>query len=249
MESKIKIYKNIDFDDSNIKYAFTSRQGGYSNPPFNSFNLATHVGDDPDMVNKNRELLAQEVNFEKDKITWASQVHGDKIFVLKDKKDIGFVGEYDGIITNLTEIPILTFYADCIPILIHDPVKNVVASIHAGWKGTFIKIVGKAITIMLDEFASKVEDIKVLIGPGICKEHYLVSKELILDFKNKFPEVVNEESLNLDLKEINKLILKNKGIEKIFDIKICTSCDNQNFFSFREEKGLTGRFAALIMLK
>lgn len=249
MGNKIKIYQNNLFHDENIEYGFTGRQGGFSETPFNGFNLAFHVGDDQKKVEKNRELLSHTINIDKNRITWASQVHGDNIFILKNEEDIGFIGEYDGIITKLKGIPLMTLYADCIPILLYDPVQNVIGSIHAGWKGTFLEIAGKAVSVMSKEFFSKPEDIKALIGPGICKDHYQVSEELLKDFRNKYPQIVTEGSLNLDLRKINKHILAQKGIEKIFDMEICTSCDNKNFFSFREEDGTTGRFAAFIMLK
>ncbi len=245
----MKIYHNEFFDDQSIKYGFTDRTGGYSVEPFSSLNLAFHVEDNPENVTLNRKILSEEMKFDEEKLTWSSQVHGDNIFILKDKNKVGFIGEYDGIITNLKDIPIMTLYADCIPILLHDPVKNIIGTIHAGWKGTFLEIAKKAVSLMIEEFSSNPNDIKALIGPGICKEDYLVSEELIKEFNYKFPEIVSRDNYNLDLKLINKQILEKKGIIKIFDMEICTSCDNENFFSFRKEKGMTGRFAALIMLK
>ena len=182
----MKIYNNEVFNDQNIKYGFTNRAGGYSEKPFKSLNLAFHVEDDPDKVKLNRKALSEQVEFDEEKLTWASQVHGDNIFVLKDKNKSGFIGEYDGIITNLKNIPIMTLYADCIPILLHDPVKNVIGTIHAGRKGTFLEIASKAVLLMHEEFSSNPKDIKALIGPGICKEDYLVSDELIKEFNDKF---------------------------------------------------------------
>jgi YfiH family protein len=249
MNNDIKIYQHKNFNEDNITYAFTGRSGGVSEEPFSSLNLAFHVGDNLDQATKNRELLSENLGFDFDKLSWASQVHGDNIFILRNEKEAGFLGEYDGIITNLHNFPVMTLFADCIPVLLHDPEKNVVATIHAGWKGTFLEIALKAVHIMSSEFGSKPENIKALIGPGICKDHYEVSEELIRDFSAKFPEAVNDDLKNLDLRKINFHILKKAGLKKIYDMEICTSCDNKNFFSYREEKGITGRFAALIMLK
>lgn len=249
MKENIEIFNYKEFDDEKIIYGFTGRKGGSSSSPYESLNLALHVGDDPETVGKNRKTFAEAAGFDEKKLTWCTQVHGDDIYILKNKMDAGFAGEYDGIITSLRNIPVITMYADCIPVLLHDPVKNVIATIHAGWKGTFLEISGKAVKIMKEEYGSKPDDIKALIGPGICREHYSVDPELALEFRKKFPESVSLDSAKLDLREINKQILKQQGLTKIFDMNICTSCDNENFFSFRKENGVTGRFAALIMLK
>ncbi len=249
MDNKIRLFQHDDFNDNQITYAFTGRHGGVSVAPYNSLNLAFHVGDDIDNATENRNLISKKIGIDVKNLSWASQIHGDDIFILTEEKDAGFLGEYDGIITNLKEFPIMTLFADCIPILLHDPVKNIVATIHAGWKGTFLEIAKKAVKIMETEFKSEPKDIKALIGPGICLDHFEVSEEMVNDFFMKFPEVVDKRLKNLDLRKINFYILKKAGLNKIFDMGICTSCDNDNFFSFREEKGTTGRFAALIMLK
>jgi hypothetical protein len=249
MNNKIKTYHHDGFNDNQIIYAFTGRQGGVSEGQYNSLNLAYHVGDDIKKAEENRILLSEKMGFNVNNLSWASQVHGDNIFILTNEKDAGFLGEYDGIITSLKEFPIMTLFADCIPILLHDPEKNIVATIHAGWKGTYLEIAKKAVFLMESKFGCLQKDIKALIGPGICLDHYEVSETMINDFSEKFPEEVNKDKKNLDLRKINKYILKKAGLNKIFDMGICTSCNNENFFSFREEKGLTGRFAALIMLK
>lgn len=249
MSKFIKIYNNKNFDHKKIFYGFTGRCGGFSQAPYESLNLAYHVGDDQFHVDKNRELLSQETGVDLSKLSWASQVHGDNIFIIDDEKDTGFLGEYDGIITNLKEVPIMTMFADCIPILLYDSVENVVATIHAGWKGTYLEIASKAVEIMKLKFNSVPKNISALIGPGICSDHYDVSGELAEDFYRKFPEIMLKGTNNLDLRKINKYILEKTGVTNINDMEICTSCQNKEFFSFRQENGTTGRFAALIMLK
>lgn len=247
---KIKLYGQGAFsDDSSLLYAFTGRQAGFSQVPYESLNLALHVGDQPEIVIENRKLLAETMGFDFQKLTWANQVHGDDIFLVKEREDVGFLGSYDAIITNLQAIPLMTMFADCIPLLLFDPVKRAIASVHAGWKGTYLEIAGKTVRKMAEEYGSNPMDIEALIGPGICKEHYEVNSDLLEKFQDKFPKLINKDDSKLDLKEININILKKAGLKKVFDLKLCTVCQNDEFFSYRQEKGKTGRISAIIMLK
>lgn len=253
-KDRLKIMRDSNFESEQIVYGFTTRVGGVSEPPFASLNLGDHVGDDLGMVNINRELLTREILGGNSPLTYANQVHDKEIFVLKDKKDRGFLGDYDGIITNLSNVPIITFYADCIPLIFKDEKKKVIGVVHAGWKGTYLEIGTECLSKMMEEFKSEVSDIEVLIGPGICLKHYEVNEELYLKFKEKFSfyekfsEIVDGH-FYLDLKKCNELILKSQGIELVYNQDLCTSCKNDLFFSYRAENGKTGRFGAFAMLK
>lgn len=246
---KIKTYGQGFFPADQLLYAFTGREGGYSKAPYASLNLALHVGDAPEDVERNRALLAKELSFDGRKLSWANQVHGDKIFLLKKPNQAGFVGDYDALITNLPGIPLMTMFADCIPILLYDPKERVIASVHAGWKGTFLEIADKAVRKMSSEFSSRPENIEALIGPGICSDHYGVDQQLIGVFHEKFPNLVKKEDSSLNLRGINKEILKKLGLRAINDLDLCPACMKEEFFSYRQEEGRTGRFAAIIMLK
>lgn len=247
---KIKLYGRGGFsEDTDLLYAFTGKESGFSQGACRGLNLALHVGDDPEKVMKNRLLLAEELDFNLQALSWADQVHGDQIFLLKKKEEAGFLGSFDAIITDLPGVPLMTMFADCIPILLFDHKKRVIASVHAGWKGTYLEIAGKTVRKMIEEYASNPKDIQAMIGPGICKEHYTVGEDLIEKFQEKFPQLIVKNDSNLDLKEINRSILKKAGLEKIVDLKLCTVCQKEKFFSYRLDAGKTGRIAAIIMLR
>ena len=242
------------FGNSSILHGFTTRLGGVSQEPFSSLNLGRYVEDCGNSREENWIRLAKAMEIEKDSITWARQVHGDNIYILENPDGAGFVGEYDGLITSVPGIPLMTFYADCIPVLLYAPQKRVIGTIHAGWKGTLLEIAAKGVKIMEEHFGCVPADIQALIGPGICMDHYQVDRELGEKFLHRFPELqerIAEKQGNwyLDLKKINQHSLLQAGLQQVENLNLCTSCDPLHFFSHRGEGGKTGRFGAVIMLR
>ncbi len=242
------------FNHNAICYGFTTRHGGFSQAPYASLNMAQHVGDHPEHVQKNREAVAIEMALDYRKITWASQVHGDNICKISDESHVGFTGSYDAMITNIKEVPLFAFFADCIPVLLYDKKNNAVGVVHAGWKGTYLEIAAKTVNRMKKEYGSLPEDIVSMIGPGICKEHYEVDKNLFRSFaeiKPAYGKAMTEkdDQYFIDLKKMNNIQLQENSVGRIIDIEICPYCNHKDFFSYRKAKGKTGRFAAFIMLK
>ena len=149
-----------------------------------------------------------------------------------------------------TVLNILT--ADCLPILFYDPIVSVIGAAHAGWKGSASMIAVKTISEM-EKLGSKKENIHIAIGPGIGACCYEVGEEVALHF-SEYQEALQsmpEKKYMLDLAIVNKIELISAGIpESNIELSnICTSCNNEKFFSYRREKGCSGRFISFIAMK
>lgn len=192
----------------------------------------------------NLDNLKQELKI--DDIGFLKQIHSDIIIDYNGK-----VIEGDSIITNKKNIALGVFTADCVPILLYDNEKDVIAAVHSGWKGTYNNILGKTIDKMIQQYHCKAENIFAFIGPHIQQCCYEVSENLIDEFKNKdlFKNVSINNRKHLDLNICILIELKEKGIysENIYNTKICTYCEKENIFhSFRRDKENSGRILSII---
>jgi len=242
-------------ESSGILVAFTARLGGASVGRYSSLNLGFDKGDDDKRVRENRVILARTLGFEVSKLTLGEQVHGDKIVTVDD----GLAGsgstsaksaieDTDALITSKEDVPIAVLTADCVPIVIVDPVKRVVATVHAGWRGTIKEITPKTVKRMESEFSVSRNDLLVFIGPSIRACSYGVGDELHASFKESFPNIIGDEKV-LDLPIINIYQLLGAGLksDNIHDSSICTFCESDHFFSFRKHD-VTGRQGSIAML-
>ncbi len=221
----------------NIFYKFTTIYDG---------NLAYHVKDKKENVNKNRSNLAKKYDFDIAKLVYMNQVHGNSVVVVNETSPT-LIDNCDGLITNKENLTLMVMVADCIPILFMDKTKGVIAAVHAGRNSTFSKIAKITALKMMNEFNCLSKDIEVILGPSIQKCCYEVSLELIDIVKNSFgTQFVNEKSI--DLQGINEMLLKREGIINITISNICTKCSNKPYFSYRLDKNC-GRFAGLISIK
>lgn len=220
-----------------IFYDFTTTSDG---------NLAYHVPDTRENVDKNREALAQKYNFELDKLIYMNQVHGNNV-VSVNSNSPRLIDNCDGIITNEKELTLMVMVADCIPIIFMDKEKGVVAAVHAGRNSTFQKIVQITAKKMIEEFDCLVENIEVILGPSIQKCCYEVNTELAQIVKNSFgKEFVNGRLI--DLQGINKKLLNELGIRNITISNTCTKCSKKPYYSYRISKDC-GRFVGLVSIK
>lgn len=245
-----------------VKHGFSTRIGGKSKGIYKSLNLGLRTKDEKERVYENIEIFSDAININYHDVVLGDQSHGDgiRIVTAKDRgKGIICERDYhniDALITNDIDVPIMTFHADCVPLLFLDPVQHVIAATHAGWKGTMLKIGQKTIKKMVEEFSSKPKDILVGIGPSIGKCCYEVSKEVVDEFKINFAETSSfvfprkEDKFMLDLWEANRIALEEIGVldRNIIISNLCTSCNTDLFYSHRKEKGLTGRMASVITL-
>lgn len=246
-----------------IIHGFTARHGGVSGGPYASLNLAFHVGDDPEQVRVNRKTVAGVLGFAPEKLVTAEQVHGDQISVLTAEHAGMGAMDYasaipatDGVITNVPGIPIATFYADCVPVFILDPVRKVIGLAHAGWKGTVMKIAQKTVIRMSEIYGTKPGDCLIGIAPSIGPCCYEVDSAVYKEFDREYKDIAvfltptAPEKWRLDLWTANLHQLLEIGIrqENVDISRICTCCNKEILFSYRGEKGLTGRMGAFLML-
>ncbi len=228
-----------------IETLFTDRKGGVSASPYDTLNLAYHTGDNPASVQENRKLLKSKMGVER--VFYMEQVHGCEVAVV-DTKSPDTLPSCDAVVTSASNIALAVMVADCIPILLSDSDRGVIAAVHAGRNGTFLNIAAKSIQKMAKEFGSDPEKIEAKLGPSIHGCCYEVSEELAqIARKNFTSKYVNGRYL--DLQGINEKQLMEAGVKKsnIEISPICTCCD-KNYFSYRRE-GVTGRFAGIIWMK
>ena len=219
-----------------VKYYFSTTKDG---------NLAYHVNDLKENVDKNRETLANMQNYKNEDLVYMNQTHGNNV-VIVDKNSPKLIENCDGIITKEKNLPLMVMVADCIPILFLDETQGVIAAVHAGRNSTFLKIAEITAKKMINELHCKASNIKVIMGPSIQSCCYEVSDELLKIVKTSFGDEFCKGK-NIDLQGINIMLLKKLGIIDISVSKICTKCFKEPYFSYRKEK-LTGRFAGIITL-
>jgi len=208
-------------------------------------NLAYHVTDIKENVDKNRKNLAFKYDFNLENLVYMNQVHGNNVEVVT-RDSLRLIDNCDGIITKDKSLVLMVMVADCIPIIFMDKVKGVIAAVHAGRNSTFQKIAEITAKKMIDDFDCKPKDIEVVFGPSIQKCCYEVSFELVDIVKKTFGEKFVSGRL-IDLQGINKMLLEKLGIINIRIYDICTKCQNEDYFSFRKDK-YSGRFAGLVSI-
>jgi YfiH family protein len=255
------LFENLSHQKG-ILHFISTRDGGTSSPPFDTLNLSFNVSDDPKNVLHNRKILAEAVGVKIESVTTSKQVHNNKVAVVtakmrgKGAKDQGSaLDNIDAMVTNVPDVLLMIQVADCVPLLFYDPVKKIVAAAHAGWRGTVLKIARNTVNSMAKSYRSDPADIYVGIGPSIgpcCYEvGHEVVREVTKDLNNAKDLIkVKNGSSYFDLWEANKRQLIESGIpaSNVEIAGICTHCSSDTFFSSRAGKGVTGRFAAGIML-
>ncbi len=261
-QQEMKWYEAIDRQAGNTIYSLmTTRQGGISQSPFSSLNMATHVGDDFHAVIDNRNRLLNVYGIDVNQAIAANQVHGNEIaIVTREHAGMGSNRQpmlnVDGLITCEQDIALMSFYADCVPLYFWDQEHKVIALAHAGWRGTVLNIAGKMIDTFVSEFQSRPENIKVVIGVSICGKCYRINEQVRQQFADVFTAdelrsiltVDSPDQYLLDLRQANQKLLERQNISKdnIVIMSDCTYCNNDLFFSYRKEQGMTGRMASII---
>lgn len=250
------------FDKLGIKHGISTRLGGVSQGAFESLNLALHTGDNSKDVVANRQKFCETLGLDFSRLVTAQQVHGDvvaKVTACEIGKGREFYEDAlqntDALITNLSNVPLMLFFADCVPVLIADPVHRAIGISHAGWKGTVANIAQKTILAMGKNYGTNPVDCLVGIAPSIGPCCYEVDDVVVNRLKEKFPKW--QELLQphrgrwlLNLWDANRMQLEDIGVlhNNISISGVCTSCNSTLFFSYRADKGHTGRIAAVICL-
>jgi YfiH family protein len=242
-------------DAAGLPHAVMTRRGGSSRPPFESLNLGASVGDDPSAVERNRRSVFALFGRDPHSAAELHQVHSNLILAARSRRAGGPLGQADGMVTDSPDLTLSMRFADCVPILLFDPVRRAAGMAHAGWKGTLSKIAASAVQALREQFGSRPEDILAGIGPSIGPDHYAVGGEVADAVRAAYGPAADRwlsrrgESLHLDLWAANEFALRQSGVEKITQAGLCTACNTGDWFSHRAEHGRTGRFGALAWLK
>jgi YfiH family protein len=227
----------------------STRWGGISIQPYSSLNLGAFTNDHKEAVQRNKEILYSDLGINGDQIASSFQCHGNEVLNVVEP---GYYEGFDALITNKKDIFLQILVADCTPMLLFDPQNEVVAAIHAGWRGTVNNIVQKTLEKMKDVFNTNPSDCFAYVGTCISQPFFEVDEDAALYFDQEFYVFDKEKNKYfIDLKGCNVRALSDAGLMKnhIAVSPFCTVKDNNLFFSHRHEKGTTGRFGVIIGMR
>ncbi|MFT5014202.1 MAG: YfiH family protein [Patiriisocius sp.] len=228
------LYQDAGFGEVSI--AVTTRLGGGSEAPFDSFNLASHVGDDIETVEANRVSLHSALNTSSGPI-WLDQVHGHNVVKVNGPTDN--VPCADASVTEQVSLPLAILTADCLPIVLWDEGGRQIAALHAGWRGLASSVIERTIR----HFTGR--KVSAFIGPGVGPCHYEVDELVRKHFLAEDAFIANRPGhYQFDLVKEARRQLNLLGVKDVRSMDVCTACDSR-FYSFRRD-GETGRFATLV---
>lgn len=230
-----------------VRRVTTTRAGGVSKPPFATFNLGDHVGDDPQAVAANRRRLADAIGLGGDAVVWMNQVHSANVALVEHGGET--VADTDALVTTTPRLALAVVTADCVPVLMADARAGVVAAVHAGRVGAANGIVARALETMV-EAGADVGDVSVLLGPAVSGRNYEVPEAMAADVERVLPgsrTKTGRGTPGLDLRAGIATQLRSLGVKSIDIDPRCTVAD-RNLFSHRRDNP-TGRLASLIWLE
>ena len=244
-------------------HGFSARLGGVSQGVFSSLNLGLTRGDDPDCVRENYRRFFAAAGVSGRAYAMCNQVHGDTVRTITTADIKGDLYgklhyEADGMMTAIPGVTLVVFSADCIPVLLYDPVRRVIAAVHAGWRGTAAGIVTRAVERMGEVYGSRPENILAAIGPGIgpcCFEtHEDVPNAMMAAVASPalhYIKIKENGKFSVDLKGINAKRLELAGVapEHIAVCPECTACMEEKYWSHRRQGAERGSMAAVIELQ
>ncbi|MES9514262.1 peptidoglycan editing factor PgeF [Rhodococcus erythropolis] len=231
-----------------IRRVVTSRAGGVSASPYESFNLGDHVGDDPAAVDANRRRLAREIGVEPDHLVWMEQIHSRNVTVVTEPTD-EVIPVTDALVTTVPGLALATLSADCVPVLLSDEEAGVIAAVHAGRIGARIGIVPRVLAEMVRQGAD-VSRIGAFLGPAASGRQYEVPAAMRADVEKHLPGSATrteKDTPGLDLRAGLRKQLLAAGVSGVAEDPRCT-IEDRALFSHRRES-LTGRQAAVIWME
>nr|WP_120492257.1 peptidoglycan editing factor PgeF [Corynebacterium lactis] len=226
---------------------FTNRRGGFSLPPYGSFNLGDHVGDDPVAVERNRQRLADAMGISRDRFVYMEQIHSNTVTVVTGPASAP-VSATDAIVTAEPGLALVVLVADCVPVLLSDDTAGVVAAVHAGRIGARNGIVAKSVAKMVELGASP-ENIHALLGPAASGERYEVPESMADDVEKHLPGSktrTRQGTVGVDVRAGLIRQLYGLGVRHVNTEPSCT-IGSEQYFSYRRE-GTTGRQAGVVVL-
>jgi len=248
-----KAFEDIPF----LCHGFSTRSSGSADAE-SSFNLGYGSRDPAERVDENRRRFLSALKFEGSHLATLRQVHSNRVYIIENHRGEGNQAEGDALATRGVKVALAVQVADCLPILIADPVRRAVAAVHSGWRGTLLRVLLETILRMEKSFGSMPSDLLVAMGPGIRACCFTVGAEVAELFEREYPESHLAKPVagrpgkhRLDLAGAIEAQLDLAGIrpENRHDLGACTRCTLDRFFSYRAEGSLAGRMMALIGMK
>jgi polyphenol oxidase len=244
------------FENLPVQHGIFTRKGGVSQAPWASLNLGGNVGDTASAVRQNHLRMYAALGVDDARACSVWQVHSADV-VIAQHPVIGrrWLAQADGLVTDRPNLPLSMRFADCTPLLFHDPVQGVIGIAHAGWRGTVQGVGANVIRTMQQAYNCQPSNIRAVIGPAIGPEKYQVGQEVV-DAAHAYFDTTDgiirrdqaDGTAYFDLWAANALDLQRAGVIHIEIAGICTAQHTEEFFSHRAEKGKTGRFGAVISL-
>ncbi|RYL95408.1 peptidoglycan editing factor PgeF [Sporolactobacillus sp. THM7-4] len=261
----VLMMKPVFADGKIISSGISLRTGGSSSAPFSSLNLGLHVNDDPDRVIENRRILAKQIGFPLNRWVCAEQVHGTKIARVT-QQDAGSGAEslgdvisgVDGLYTTEPDLLLALCFADCVPVYFYSREPVAVGMLHAGWRGTVHRGAAKMVEVWGKTLGIRPESIHAIVGPAINGRDYEVDERVITEVRKLEKSIWREAVIPagnghylLNLKTLNRQILLRSGVpeKQVTVTGYCTNTHPELFYSYRLEKGRTGRMIGFIGMK
>lgn len=246
-------------------HGFSTRLGGVSQGDVGSMNLSFGRESSREPVEENHRRLARAIGYEPEQMVFSWQTHTTNIKVVTEEhRGMGFTRErdyhdVDGLVTNVPGVILVTFYADCVPLLLADPVHRAIGSAHSGWRGTVANMGGAVLRAMEKAYGTKPEEVLAVIGPSICQDCYEVSKDVIEQFQSAYPQRLHTAlfyekpngKYQLNLWEACRQNFLRAGVpeRQISLPDICTCCNPKLLYSHRASQGRRGNLAAVMGIR
>ena len=253
-------------DTGMVINGFSTRLGGASKGRFATMNFSYSRKDDPADVLENFTRMADALGVERDRMVVSYQTHTTNVRrVTREDEGKGVIRErdyrnVDGLITDVPGITLVTFYADCVPLYLVDPVHHAIGLSHSGWRGTVRRMGQVTMDAMKEAFGTRPEDVTACIGPSICRDCFEVGEEVAEAFADAFDPKYRDAlyranakpgKYQLDLWKANEIIFQEAGVpkEQIHTTNICTMCNSDYRFSHRRVGEERGNLAAFLSIR
>lgn len=261
----LRYYSFDSLNEQPLVQAIFTRRGGHSQAPWASLNMGATVGDNSEHVQANRCKAFEVLGLDSRVMFDVWQVHSTEVVLAtRPRPSAEIHRRADAILTDRPGLALMMRFADCVPIVLFDPIHKALGIVHAGWVGTVNQVAARAVEEMRRAFNTCPADLLAGIGPSIGVHHYEVGPEVAAQVRGAFGAdsagllvpisagragLPGPERVQFDLWQANRLILERSGVHQVEIAGLCTACHIDDWFSHRGEQGKTGRFGALVALK
>jgi polyphenol oxidase len=236
-------------------HGFSTRCGGISELNKCSFNLGNFSRHSPERIHENQQRFLSALNLDGAHLATLRQIHSNRVHIIEDISCQWNQSEGDALATRVENVALAVQIADCLPVLIADPVNGAIAAVHSGWRGTLSGVLLQTIREMQSVFFSDPAQLLVAVGPGIRACCFEVGAEVAELFKREYPGCNLAKPMDnrpgkflMDLTAVLDIQLTKAGVrlENCYDLGACTCCNTDRFFSYRAEGAASGRMMAVI---